>query len=537
MNNLKEQLQKIQFDGKTPEILFDCCADPGEYDRKRQVFNRKFQFRPAAIVFCEYSEHVSQTLIIAKELNYDIRVRSGGHDHEGECSGTDTIVIDLSKMDNVTVEKGIARIQPGNRFMKLIPELATYDVSIPHGTCGSVGIAGFTMGGGWGPWTRRYGMCCESLAGATIVLGDGTIKKLTSDATARGDKELLWALRGGGGMSYGIVTELVIKTFELPKHTIKFNVEWNNTPALKVLTAWEGIIAPDKNPKLIGTNLKIMAIPKPPADQDIEESVYDCVFYGYYDGTETELKEDLVKWFAKIPPYKVYIPDDHTADGKRGHMLGFSAWDRVSTPEALLRITAPKSKPITLATLAGPAPLQAEPIPPDMDAPAPHKITSRLVKEKGWDNKGRKTLIQSLESDLLYPGGELAGVHCYVTLGAISGPYYAQYNDPGFPDGSAFPYKKRPFTIQYQAWWDQGAKGIAQGKLHNVHEYTNRAEDWIEECRQLSFPQTEGSFISFKDAGVPTNEYFMQSYDRLKQIKESYSEDPHNRFRTRKTII
>jgi len=535
MENIIKALQEIQHNGKKPEILVDCCTDDKEYNKYRKVFNRKFHYRPTAIVLCECTEHVQQALLIAEKWHHAIRVRSGGHDHEGECCGTDTVVIDLSKMTKVVVDKeqGVARIQPGIRFNQLVPELGKHDVCIPHGTCGSVGIAGFTMGGGWGPWTRIHGMCCESLVGATIVLGDGTIEQL-SEGGGRSKEELLWALRGGGGMSYGIVTELVIKTFELPPNTIKFNVEWDDSPAMSVLKLWEGLIAPGNNPRLIGTNLMIAAIPKPPAGSDINETVHECTFFGYYAGSNAELVADINIWFADLWPTDITIPDD-TDDVTK--MTGFAAWDRISASKALLRSARNRSLKAPRPNLNSATPLRADTIPPDQDPPGPHKITCRIVAEERWNDEGRKTLIRSLQSDLVYAQGIAAGIQCYVTLGAITGSYYAGYKDPGFPKGSAFPYKKRPYTIQYQAWWDEGKQEIEEGIEYDVNKFSNRAQDWIEECRKLDFPETSGSFISFKDADVPTRNYFMQSYEQLKKIKETHSKDPRNRFRTRKTII
>jgi hypothetical protein len=515
MQEMIQALCAIQCNGVAPKVLVDCGPDKAMYDEKRQVFNRKFQFKPTAIVLCSSTEHVAEVVKITAQYEWPLRVRSGGHDHEGECSATDVVVIDFCTMNYVEVDtvNQVARIQPGIVFQDLIPILNSHKVGIPHGTCGTVAVAGFTFGGGWGPWTRRHGMCCESLIGATIVLGDGSIAEVTEDNAY---KELLWALRGGGGMSYGIVTELVIRTFPLPENTVKFNVVWNDTPAIKVLELWENLIAPGNTYQLLGTNLKIMA--KPLDDQPVEESIHTCVFYGYYDGSIGQLKIDVNNWFNDLPPSQINIPKDKEAN----EMMTFSSWDRISTVA-------------TKRNLLGNNPLKL--IPPDLDDPGPHKITSRLVVKEGLGDEGRKTLIRSLESDLIFPEDNDAALYCYVTLGAIWGSYYQQYQPQEFPAGSAFPYKDRPYTIQYQVWWDEGETDIQKGKEHHVYRYTNRAEDWIEQCRSREFPQTDGSFISFKDSSVPTSQYFLQSYDQLKAIKDKYSKDPDNRFRSRKTII
>ncbi len=88
-----------------------------------------------------------------------------------------------------------------------------------------------------------------------------------------------------------------------------------------------------------------------------------------------------------------------------------------------------------------------------------------------------------------------------------------------FPEGSSFAYKKCFYTVQYQAWWDND--GIENPK---VQPYVNRAIDWLEVCRNYEIPATYGAFISFKDDSIPTRVYFQESYDRLKEIKEAYSQ-------------
>lgn len=329
MDDLLNALRAVPDNGQVPEMLWNCGPNADAYNRDRQVFNRRFQLRPTVIVFCENAAQIAHVIRVAARFDKEIRVRSGGHDHEAECSGTDTIVMDLRKMNAATVDKeaGVVRVQPGAIFMNLITVLEDNEVGIPHGTCQTVGIAGFTLGGGWGPWTRRHGMCCESLVGATIVLGNGQIVT-TTDTAPPGTREhdFLWALRGGGGMSYGIVTEFVIKTFPLPSNRYKFEATWNDTPAIDVLELWERLIGPDQNENLVGTNLKIMA--KPADDTPTEESVHDCTFYGYYAGTRDEIEAKLAEWFAELPPdpakTRILSSDDPN------HQLGFSAWDRVN---------------------------------------------------------------------------------------------------------------------------------------------------------------------------------------------------------------
>jgi len=542
-NKEKEIIKKLQCENcknekgepiPPPKVLVDCGEDSAQYDEVRGIFNLRFDFKPAFIVLVKCTEHVANAVKIATEYDLPLRVCSGRHDHEGECSGNGSLLIDFREMTDWKMDGENVRIPPGVLFKDIVGQMAaTHGRSIPHGTCQSVGVAGFTMGGGWGPWTRKHGMCCERLVEATVVLGNGSIVTVTDQAPIEGEKDyrdLLWALRGGGGFSYGIVTEFVIKTFPAPAHAIKFKVIWETTPALKVLERWEQITDPNYvgpfveengNPKLVGTNLQIDTVPY--RKQAVEKSIHACTFYGYYVGNSPtyqemvqELETDIKRWFPDLMPTTIDIPNREA-----NAQVSFSLWARLSPGNAKRKLN-------------GEPP---EEFPGDVDDPATHRLTSRLVRAEGLGDKGRKRLINSLRSDLVSVDGYAAGIHTYVTLGAIWGDFYKNYSRLEHPLGSAFPYKDRPYTIQYQCWWNEQDIDKEHGKAFHVYRYVNEAMDWIDESRERNFPETLGSFISFKDASIPTRQYFLQSFDRLRRIKLAYSKDENNLFRSRKTII
>lgn len=524
---------------EVPEIITNCSEQQVRYNKLRQVFNTKFQFMPAAIILCESSEQVSVAVTFTSEYGLALRVRSGGHDHEGECSGTNTILLDLSKLNKVTITQGLAYIQPGIRFQSLTSKLAEKDVMIPHGTCATVCIAGFTLGGGWGPWTRKHGMCCESVVGATIVLGDGTIKKITRE-NEEDLKGLLWAIKGGGGFSYGIITEFVIETFVLPPLLIKFQVEWNKlkfmpkpalfavdkqVPTIKVLEAWEKTIAQtsEEANQLVGTNLKISAKNLEDGEAFDANSVsHNCIMYGYWEGDEKSLKRFIKTQFETTGSYKLKVIGKAGSlykDEKYGDNL-MSSWDRFSFHNVDLLMQG----------------LEGTPFPPDEDKPAPHKITSRLVNEEGLGEDGHKQLLHSLTSPLIMKDNLPLGLFTYITLGAITGKYYQEIT-PEQKEKSSFPYKEKLYTIQYQTWWNEKKEEKMKRTNNMVYNNVNRALDWMDECRDYNIPNTSGAFISFKDSSVKTKVYFDKSYSDLVKAKEKYSLDPFNHFRTRKTII
>ncbi|WP_194868781.1 FAD-binding oxidoreductase [Pseudoalteromonas sp. PPB1] len=556
-----------------PPIILSPGECRDEYDKSRQVFNRRFDFMPSVIVQVKDTAQVAALIEHATKNDIEIAVKSGGHDHEGECVATGKLLIDFNLMDSVNVYQASlpssagqvfgVRIQPGAIFENIKTKLDEYHFGIPHGTCQSVAIAGYTMGGGWGPWTRKYGMGCERLVGATIVLGDGSVNYLgesaelnqelcLSDDKIRKDPDqnnsLLWALRGGGGLSYGIVTELVFRPFKLPSIAQSFVIKSDSFPALEkikavdIIAAWEQLTAPGQNPNLIGTNLKVNAKGVKHASEISENALLSWQLNGHFGGTKTELETMMTQWAYYLVSLINQDPcltdsekqqqandvihefnefyqrtcahavEFNAATNSTGYSLDFDSWDR-------------EVGGIQLET----------------DEPAPHKITSRMPTQS-WGSDGRKALVKSLQSTLLYADKTNSNIAAYITLGAISGQYYADKQQLSEQDkvSCAFPYQDRPFTIQYQAWWDQPEQGNDPedvAKQISTRFYENRAQDWIESCRSFDIPDTRGAFISFKDAAVKTEDYFGDSYESLIGVKLDQSQDSKCLFRSRKTII
>lgn len=567
---IEELISVLGFKSEFPMVLTDCNCDPvkqAAYNQARQTFNRKFDFRPAAIVFVENTKQVSEIVKFSNKYptQISLRIRSGGHDHEGESNGTDTLLLDFTKLSTIEIERDVIyqpsnekfkklTVGPGVRFKDIKPILDDENIGIPHGTCETVAIAGFTMGGGWGPWTRLHGMACESLIGATIVLGDGSVEELSylEDPKSNNGK-LLWALRGGGGMSYGIVTSFVFKTFTLPEISFSFNIKFNQPftinnnsletktikiTAIKVLELWEKAIAPDNFSGLIGTNLKIETAHLKNYEQPDADAFLKCQMNGYYGGTEIELKDFIKRTLGEKVLEALEIKQDRIKENDHSsrnysteYSWHFESWDRnIGTKGTRNEIGL------------------------DQDGPAPHKITSKLAIGNtainyGWDATSRTALIKSLQSSKIPYCNDANlphGVHTYITLGAISGDYYTNYDDKRDCIGSSFPYKDRPFTIQYQTWWNQfldrddtscinDEQKIKESSINRP--FVNRAEDWMEASRDYHIPHTSGAFISFKDASIPTSTYFSSSYDRLIKIKLDCSKDQNLLLRTRKTIL
>lgn len=524
------------------------------YEKACQLFNRRLHKKPLAIIKCRSSQEVKLVYKTAVDYHLAISVRSSGHDHEGESGETNTIVIDLELMNGIELDpiSGIVAVEPGCTMQTLTSYLAQKGLMLPHSTSASHAIAGFIMGGGWGPWCRKYGMCCESLVQAEIVLGIGE----TQVVSAANKPELLWALKGGGGLSYGIVTRFFIQTFALPPSLLKFELEWNpylkghqewqaNTTTLCLLERWEQIILADNLPCLLGTNLKIHAKPtEPPVphnhsmrDEQVEDpsvAKHNCIMYGYWEGNPVSLAHFINAQFTEtgLKPNRVQISPMGGLTQSYGDEL-MESWNREAIqdlqPVLNHRMTEfINDKGIQLYQ-------NKRQHTQDLLRPAPHKVTSRLAHPLGL-RQGHIQFIESLSSPQLLDGNRQLGLFTYVTLSAISGDFYRSLSEIQ-KSQSAFPYKEHAYIIQYQTWWNNELQEQALLQANPVYTRVNRALDWIDRCRDASIANSSGAFINFKDKSIPTAQYFGQNYAMLQQVKASYCQDPLNHFRSRKSIV
>ena len=176
---------------------------------------------------------VGNVIGFAKRFGLRTAVRSGGHCFAGRSS-TDGVVIDVSPMRSVTVTDGAVTVGAGTRLGELYDALDRHGLTIAAGCGPTVGIAGLTLGGGLGILGRRYGLTCDQLRGARVVLADGRVV----ECDERRDEDLFWALRGAGGGTLGVVTSLDFATVPAPPGT-GFHLVWPHSAAAAVIEAWQ----------------------------------------------------------------------------------------------------------------------------------------------------------------------------------------------------------------------------------------------------------------------------------------------------------
>jgi FAD/FMN-containing dehydrogenase len=174
-----------------------------DYDEARKLYNAMIDKRPAAIAYCLDEADVAAAVRFANERGLRIAVRGGGHNGGGLGSVDDGLVIDLSPMDEVTVDPTarLARVGGGTLLQKLVETTHQHGLTVPVGIIGTTGVGGLTLGGGIGHLTRACGLTIDNLVAATVVLADGSIVQCDADR----EPDLFWALRGGGG-NFGVVT-------------------------------------------------------------------------------------------------------------------------------------------------------------------------------------------------------------------------------------------------------------------------------------------------------------------------------------------
>ncbi|MEX2229545.1 MAG: FAD-binding oxidoreductase [Dehalococcoidia bacterium] len=187
---------------------------PGDlgYDQGRQLWNAMFDKRPEVVAMCTGAADVIDAVNFAREQGLRVAVRGGGHSVAGLGSLDGGMMINLSRMDGVHVDRkaGTVRVEGGATWGDVDRETQAFGLVAPGGIVSDTGVAGLTLGGGLG-WVRgKYGLSCDNLLSAEVVTAEGEL--LTASATENAD--LYWGLRGGGG-NFGIVT-----SFEFGLHPL-----------------------------------------------------------------------------------------------------------------------------------------------------------------------------------------------------------------------------------------------------------------------------------------------------------------------------
>jgi FAD/FMN-containing dehydrogenase len=205
------------------------------FSEHRDGFNRRIQVVPRIVVLCKTPKAIAACIQWARVNGVPLRPRSGGHSYEG-LSTIDGLVIDVSPMNTVSVDtvSRTARIGAGTKLGRVYEKVISKNLMMVAGSCATVGVAGLTLGGGFGMLSRKYGTTCDNLLSLRMVNAEGELLEASESV----NPDLFWACRGGGGGNFGVATEFTFRLHPV-KNVLVFALRWPASQAKAVIEAWQ----------------------------------------------------------------------------------------------------------------------------------------------------------------------------------------------------------------------------------------------------------------------------------------------------------
>ncbi|NBI27918.1 FAD-binding oxidoreductase [Chengkuizengella marina] len=268
--------------------------DPA-YQQARMNWNPFTNAFPIVFVFAQQKEDVSNAVRWARENNVPIRMRSGGHSLAKDFSQVNGgIVIDVSEMRNIELDEknGTAVVEAGIRVGPLVKFLAQKGVLAPFGDSPTVGIGGISTGGGITVVQRTTGLISDNILAATLVDANGDVVTVSEN----NNPDLLWAIRGGGGGNFGIITSYTFKVRSAPFQVGIYEITWPWEQLEEVINVWQRW-SPSVDVRL-GSTLEVFS----QSDGMLESR-------GIFFGSQAELEKLLAPLTGVGTPTKVFVKE------------------------------------------------------------------------------------------------------------------------------------------------------------------------------------------------------------------------------------
>ena len=508
------------------------------YHYARVISNTRFGHMPAMVAYCANADHVSYCIKHCKKYKVPFRVRSGGHQHEGMCSATDVIIIDLSeinKLPDFDEHTETLWIPAGKQLGQVYQELGKKGKTIPGGGCQSVNVGGLTQGGGWGVSVRKYGLTCDSVTDIEIVLASGSIVIANADNEY---SDLFWALKGGGGGNFGVVTRFNFNLVSILPVTTNFGLRWEDAEEIKdVVTKWAELHATKGgiDERLSATCTMIIV-----KSSDGKKSEVHGRMGGKFYGSKVELLKLLIDYFGVLAMNKI-TPEVFTETPKgysdslaqeelQVKSIGLDSTtaleafkDYAISQRELIDFINPigaiqhtqnegeTCKKLDLTVLPDKGPGST------CDRPHPHKVSSSFPNDGVDHRKLIEAIYTYLETSCYY-----ADVNMYMSFHCMGGAVTRN------ADSRAFGYSQKPYMLQIQCWWDDVSNAFTNEGRNTVYV------KWVKDFRKSIAEYTEGSFINFVDKTlVPDIKedsnrlellkiYYSDNLERLRKIKTKY---------------
>ncbi|KGN41675.1 FAD-binding oxidoreductase [Knoellia aerolata] len=248
------------------DSLRDLCGgavhlagDPG-YDTARMPWNVAVDQRPAAVAFPRHVEDVVSVVRAAAAAGLRVAPQGTGHNAGALADQPlgDVVLLRTNEMSAVSVdpEARIARAEGGALWQDVVEAAASHGLAALHGSSPDVAVIGYTLGGGLSWYARSLGLATNSVTAVEVVTADGSLVR----ADARNERDLFWALRGGGG-NFGVVTAIEFRLYPIPD-VYAGMLLWDRERAPEVVRAWAAWsrTAPDS----VTTSLRVMSLPPMP---------------------------------------------------------------------------------------------------------------------------------------------------------------------------------------------------------------------------------------------------------------------------------
>lgn len=291
-------------------------AGDNGYEEARQVWNAMIDRRPGLIARCVDAADVVQSVAFARAQNLLVAVRGGGHNIAGNAVCDGGLMIDLSPMRSVQVDPQAQRAQvgPGATLGDFDREAQAFGLATPLGINSTTGVAGLTLGGGFGWLSRKYGMSIDNLVAADVVTADGELVLVSADQNA----DLFWGIRGGGG-NLGVVTRFEFQLHRVGPEVLSGLIVFPFGQARSLLTQYRQFVETMPDDMNVWVVLR-QAPPLPflPAEVHGKEVVAFAICHAG-DVNEGQRRIELLRGFGK-------------AHGEHVGVVPYTAWQQAFDP-------------------------------------------------------------------------------------------------------------------------------------------------------------------------------------------------------------
>ncbi|XP_030519699.1 berberine bridge enzyme-like 8 [Rhodamnia argentea] len=454
-------------------------------------FNSSSTPKPLFIVTPSHVSHIQATIVCSKIHGLEVRIRSGGHDYDGlsYVSRAPFVVVDMFNLRSVDVdaEGGTAWVESGATVGEVYYAIAAKSGvhAFPAGVCPTVGVGGHLSGGGYGNLMRKHGLSVDNVVDAVVVDASGRVL----DRESMGD-DMFWAIRGGGGASFGVIVSWKIKLVSVPEVVTVFKVEKTlEQGATEVLHRWQ-YVADKIDERLF---IRVVLIPVVRKDQRTAKAKFVALFLGGAD-------ELLDVMSQRFPEFKLESKDCIEMSWIES-VLFWSNYPKGTSPNVLLQ-RIPESEKFL-------------------------KKKSDYVQEP-ISKEGLEGIWQKM-MELQKPA-------------LTFNPYGGRMSEISESE-TPFPHRAgNIFKIQYSVTWKEEGDEALNRNLHRIRSLYTHMTPFVAKSPRSSYLNYRDTDLginqigneSYSQASIWGTKYFKGNFDRLVQVKTMV--DPGNFFRYEQSI-